>query len=719
VTDRPGELEARSVWARLRRRKVVQWGITYAAGAWIFLQGLEYAVETFGWPESIRALLTLALLFALPMVLVLAWYHGDKGQQRVTGGELAWIMMFGLLGIGGLWLYGGRSESPAPPPGRPTIASTHVLAEEQPSIAVLPFENRSRVPDDAFFVDGIHDDILTQLTKIGSLRVIARTSVEQFRNTRLSTRLIAEQLGVTNILEGGVQRAGDRVRINVQLIDGRTDAHIWAETYDHELTATNIFVIQSEVAARIASALEASLTTDERASVNTIPTDDLDAWLAYQLGKQRMARRTSESLAEAETFFARAIDLDPKFALAHVGLGNTLILQIDYSSAPRAENLARADKVISAALKLDQDLADAWASSALIRANDEEYDRAWEEFRRAIALNPNYATAYHWFSHWLGQRDRPSEALSYAEKSVELDPLSAIINVNLGEQLGRNGRFDEAELRYRKALEIDDSMPATYALLGRLRAYARDDLAGGVDFLEEAMRLDPGNPDHACWLATIYFDLGDDIKASEAIATALEHSPEEACVRTVSAGMKLYQQGVQATLPQASALGATDAKMARFMFAFADISRGRYESARARYADAYPGWLEEKPLQIDGGSWDDAVFFALVLQYCGETKLAGKILGASEQVINKNARLGATGYGIGDVKILALRGKKTEALAALREAKREGWRGPYWRWARDKEPTLASIRGEPEFKAIFAEIERDMSTQRAELAARR
>ena len=173
---------------------------------------------------------------------------------------------------------------------------------------MLPFENRSREADDAFFVDGIHDDILTQLSKVSALRVISRTSVEQFRDTKLAIRAIADQLGVTKILEGGVQRAGDRVRVTVQLIDAATDAHLWAENYDRELSAANIFAIQSEVAGAIAGALRATLSGDEKASVNAVPTQNLEAWEAYQLGKQRMAQRTSAALAEAERFFRRAID---------------------------------------------------------------------------------------------------------------------------------------------------------------------------------------------------------------------------------------------------------------------------------------------------------------------------------------------------------------------------------------------------------------------------
>jgi TolB-like protein/Tfp pilus assembly protein PilF len=728
----PAEPADEGMWARLRRRKVVQWGIVYAAGAWGFLQGLSYVSSTFDWPRQIQQLATLGLLIGLPIVLVLAWYHGDRGHQRVARTELAILTLLFLLGGGIFWRY--QSASDAPPTGAtPAVQSSStsttaqpvlaLAADARPSIAVLPFENRSDQGKDAFFVDGIHDDILTQLTKIGAMKVIARTSVEQFRDTTLSTKVIGEKLGVTRVLEGSVQRAGDRVRVTAQLIDTTSDAHLWAESYDRELTAANIFAIQSEVATSIASALETTLTAAEKARVNIVPTRDLAAWEAFQLGRQRMARRTAETLSDAEHFFQQAIDLDPKFALAYVGLSDSLTLQIEHAGAQEEVNLARADAAVATALELDPNLAEAWAASALIRSFRGQGDRADPLYRRAIALNPNYAAAYQRFSRNAGGIGHRDEALTAAEKAVELDPLSAIVNADLGRALVSVGRFDEAADRFRKANEIDPEMPMPYRQAGVLDAYARNRFADAVSLLQRAAALDPDNPLLEFFRARLYFDLGDDVAATRVIEAARKRWPDHGAVLMVSAEMHMYRGEWDAALKDTQRLLALDSWTADLDAVLlwlrdADLKQGNYQAARLRYAKAYPALFASTSPTIDGSNWQAAIDVAPVLRAAGEGAAAGALLNRAEQVVRTIPRLGVRGYGIADVQIHALRGDNAKALAALREAERAGWRGPYWRYSRDFDPCLASIRNEAEFKAVFADIERDMARQRAQLAAR-
>ena len=704
--------EGEGTWNRLTRRKVVQWGAAYAAGAWGFLQGLQYVSDAFGWPSQLRQVAILALLIGLPVALVIAWYHGDRGEQRVTATELTILTMLFVLGGGIFWRYQQVAVS------SPGAALATVRG---PSIAVLPFKNRSDQRKDAYFVDGIHDDVLTQLTKIGAIKVIARTSVEQFRNTKLTTKAIGERLGVGAVLEGGVQRAGDRVRISVQLVDTATDTHLWAENYDRELTAANIFAIQSEVAAAIAYALKATLTPSEMAQVRAVPTRSLQAWEAYQLGKQRMAHRASAGLSEAEQFFKKAIDLDPKFALAYVGLADALILQTYYVRTPSDATLARADAAAGAALQLDPKLAEAWTSSAKVASDNNQFDRAEPMFRKAIELNPNYATAHHWYSGFLADRDRMDEALGYAEKAAALDPLSAIINSNLATMLAASGRFAEAEARYRKAISIDPAMPLAYLSIVLLDAYVLNRFADAVPILKKACELEPDNPIPMLWQAGVLLDFGDVSNAIRSTRAIQKRWPDDGWVNSVAAIIYASQGDLNAAVRSAGKGLEIDPRdtFALFVLDIADFRKGDARTARSRYAQAYPELLAAAPPTIDASNYATAIALASVLQRTGEAERAKWLLDGSEQVIRtKPRRLGSEGYGILDVKMHALRGDKIKALTALREAKLAGWRGPLWHYARNIDPHLASIRNDPEFKAVFADIERDMASQRAELAAR-
>jgi TolB-like protein/class 3 adenylate cyclase len=242
-------------------------------------------------------------------------------------------------------------------PGAEDPAANEGTAQDRRSIAVLPFENMSRDAINEPFTLGIHDDLLTHLSKIGSLKTISRTSVLQYRDTTKTIPQIAGELGVATILEGGVQRAGDRVRINVQLIDAATDEHLWSETYDRQLTAPNIFAIQSEIATAIAEALRATLSQDEQRRLDSAPTQNLAAVETYFLGKQLLEDRTRESLSAAVQYFQQVIELDPGFALAHSGLADAYMLLPEYSvsidwKVAREESEAAANR----ALALDPDL---------------------------------------------------------------------------------------------------------------------------------------------------------------------------------------------------------------------------------------------------------------------------------------------------------------------------------------------------------------------------
>ena len=719
MTDTPAERGAESIWITLRRRKVVQWGLGYIAGAWALLQGIAFFADVFGWPHQSKRIGSLLLLVGLPIVLVLAWYHGDRGQQRISRSELGWLVVLAVLGGGVLWFFGNRGPTvTATSPTAtlsPPASTTAISTDARPSIAVLPFENRSREADDVFFVDGVHDDILTQLTKVGALKVIARTSVEQFRDTKLTTRQIGEKLGVTKVLEGGVQRAGDRVRVTVQLIDAASDAHVWAENYDRELTAANIFAIQSEVATAIAGALHTALSPAEKTRVNAIPTENLDAWEAYQLGRQRLAKRTSSSLTDAEKFFRQAIGLDPRFALAYAGLSNAIFLQIDYAGRPRDAAMQEAQGAADRALALDSNSAEAWAAAGLV-ALDRNQNRAEALLRRANNLNPNYAQALQWLSYSVSGPGRWDEAVEIAERAAALDPLSAITISWLGHAHGNAGHFDRALVALKRTVTIDPDLPEGYAGIGRVYRYGLGRPDAAVPWYEKAHAFDPGNPEYAAELARAHWDLGNRLETERWLRQALSTGEDAASVHALTA--VLYRDSGDDKAARQHAQRAVDLDPG-FLFVLReyDLLAHDYATARGRYEKAYPQLFRDGLTKLTFDERNIAIELAYVLQHTGDAERTRVLLDLSEAALASTPRLGWIGYRIADAQIAALRGDKVVALTRLREAEQARWRSD-WRYYRDFDPALESIRNEPEFKAIFADIERDMARQRAALAAR-
>ncbi len=317
---------------------------------------------------------------------------------------------------------------------------------EEPSIAVLPFENMSQDAINEPFTIGIHDDLLAHLSRIGSIKTISRTSVLQYRDTTKTIPQIASELGVATILEGGVQRAGDRVRINVQLIDAAADEHLLSDTYDRQLTAANIFAIQSEIAMRIAEALRATLSQEEQQRLESAPTQNLAAVETYFLGKQLLERRTRESLSAAVEYFQQVIALDPNFALAHSGLADAYMLLPEYSAdMDRKVAQEKSEAAANRALALDPDLPEVLSSMGWNRLIH-YYD--WREaealLRRALQVQSNNTNALHWLSHVLSWEGRHAEAIETARRAVEVDPLSGLMRMNLSYILMDAGDFDTA-----------------------------------------------------------------------------------------------------------------------------------------------------------------------------------------------------------------------------------------------------------------------------------
>src|SRR6516162_5852634 len=355
------------------------------------------------------------------------------------------------------------------------------------SIAVLPFENLSEDKSNAYFADGIQDEILTRLSKIADLKVISRTSTEKYKSKPDNLREIAKQLGVSNILEGSVQKAADQVRVSVQLINATTDGHLWAEIYDRKLT--DIFKVESDIAKTIAETLQAKLTGSEEHAISVKPTADAAAYQLYLKGRFFWGRRTGDNILKAIEYFEEAIRQDPNYALAYAGLAEAWITLPGHASARLRDVKPKAKEAALKSLQIDDTLAEAHTALAQILFFDLDFAGAIKEFKRAIDLDPNYATAHHWYANGpllaLGRFD---EAISEGERAIELDPLSPIINVNQANNYIMAGRYDEAIQQIRKALELDPEFGYAHSNLG-LALELKGDLPGAIAEFRRAHQL--------------------------------------------------------------------------------------------------------------------------------------------------------------------------------------------------------------------------------------
>ena len=428
--------------------------------------------------------------------------------QRMTGWlkrSVIGLALFFLIVIGSA-LWRGRSASNASRPAN--------TAPEK-SIAVLPFENLSDDKENAYFVAGVQDEILSNLAKIAELKVISRTSANLYKsgNPR-NLREIGEQLGVAHLLEGSVQRAGDRLRIHVQLIDARTDTHLWAQTYDRSVS--DVFTIQGEIAQAVVQHLQATLTKSEKNAFANRPTANFKAYEAWLEGRYFWNKRTPDGYQQALARFRTAIEIDPGYAEAYVGLADANAFLAAHDMPDQREAATRVRELLDKALELDPTLGEAHASLGLLAMNNDwDWAKAESEFKRAIELNPNYATAHQWYGEFLAYMGRFDQAIAAITRAHELDPLSAIINTDAGKIRTLARRYDDAITHYQAALKIDPDFAQAHGLLGLVYAY-QGKYRMAVEELQKVRDWQTG-PAYLAWLANVHAMAGNQAEARQTI----------------------------------------------------------------------------------------------------------------------------------------------------------------------------------------------------------
>jgi len=471
----------------LRRRKVYRVAIAYIVVSWALAQGLAQVLPVFDISNSVIRVVIALLLIGFPVALVLAWVFDVTSQGiRATSTPSVPVArrrrnLIMLIAIGviisvaaGFFLL-------------PRASARKV----DKSIAVLPFQNLSDEKENAYFADGMQDDILTNLSKIGDLKVISRTSVMSYRDGARNAREIGKSLGVGTLLEGSVRRSGNRVRVNVQLINANNDEHIWAEDYDRELT--DVFAIQTDLAQKIASALQAKLSPNEKARLDRRPTRDSDAYLLYVQahGYANRPDRFRDTSLKAEELFEQAIKLDRNFAAAYAGL-SMVESWLYHESEPIPAHREKARLNAEESLRLQPNLPEGHLALGFsYYYGDRDYERALSEFEIAKRDLPNEADAYSAIAAIQRRQGKWAESTANFEKAVSLDPKNANVLFNLGLNYMAQRDFETADKIFDRAIAAD---PQAFASRGMKSALAIA-WKGDVGFVEKQLSLVPGEFD--------------------------------------------------------------------------------------------------------------------------------------------------------------------------------------------------------------------------------
>jgi TolB-like protein/Tfp pilus assembly protein PilF/predicted Ser/Thr protein kinase len=389
------------------------------------------------------------------------WPAAGAVRERLRGmRRVALTAAAGLVAVLGILLglnVGGLRER---------LLQRAVPAPQIQSLAVLPLENLSRDPEQEYFADGMTEALTTELSKIGALKVISRTSAIQYKGAKKPLPEIAKELSVDALVEGSVLRAGNRVRISAKLIRAATDTHMWAQSYERDLR--DVLALQSEVARAIVEEIQIKLSPQEASRLRTARAVKPEAYDAYLKGRYFWNKRDRESVMRGLKYFQQAVGLDPTYALAHAGVADSYtILGADYRLPP-GEAFPKAEAEALEALRIDDTAAEAHASLALIKQQEWDWTGAETEFKSAVALNPGYASAHQWYSLSLSVAGRHEEAVMEAQRAAELDPLSTIISLNMGEVLYFARRYAEARQAIERTLEVSPDFSAARHCLGLL-----------------------------------------------------------------------------------------------------------------------------------------------------------------------------------------------------------------------------------------------------------
>lgn len=451
-------------WKELKRRKVIRVITVYAAAAFVILELISIIIEPLRLPEWTLQMVIVLLVIGFILSVILSWVYdvtpegiektksaadtiSNKPQPASKGWKIATLVsVLIIIAFVVFYILGNNKRSSD-------------ISKLEKSIAVLPFNNLSEEKGNEHFVDGIVEDLLNRISVIEELKVISRTSSDMFRERGMKSILeIADELDVSFIVEGSVQRYGDKARITVQLIDAINDDHIWAKNYDREIV--DVFKTQSEIAMQIATELRMILTSKQKTHIQENRTINVKAFELYQMGRFYWNKRTGDGYNTSIEYFNKAIEEDPDYGLAYAGLADTYNLMALQGWIDEQEGRDKSVELAIKALTLNEDLAEAYTVlGSIYDYVDWDWENAEQAFKRALEINPNYATAHHYYSEHLSILGQHEKARMQIDKALELDPLSFVIRHVSAKLYYNRGRFEEALAEIQKCNELQENHP--------------------------------------------------------------------------------------------------------------------------------------------------------------------------------------------------------------------------------------------------------------------
>lgn len=632
----------RRFWDELRRRRVIQVAIYYGAFSWVLIQVGDVMFDAFE-ISHLQRLLVVGLVAAFPVVLLLSWVFDvtPGGIERTPPLE----------------------TSPDAPAG---------------SLAVLPFANLSDDSENEYFSDGLSEEIRNRLAGIPGLRVAARTSSFSFKGRHEDVREIGRSLNVAVVLEGGVRKQAGAVRISVQLVNAKDGYQIWSENFERKLE--DIFRLQSEVAQAVTR--KVSPLSGARLSLLAHPaTKNYDAYNLYLRGRHHFHRRTVSSLHRAVVYFEQAIELDTDYALAWSGLGDacTLLSTRYYGSDSVMQSVAKALPAALRAIELVPGLAEAHATLGLVRENQGDLVAAEQSLRHSLDLNPAYTMGMVWLSLVLVQQGKFLDAAKFNVEALQLDPLSPIINVNVGFDALRYGDLALAKARFATAIEMDSDFPVTHYGMARVLSLEMQ-MEPALKAIDDAIRCAPQRAYYHSRKGLMLFQAGQTDEALSSLKKAWTMSPDNPYDADLVVAQYMVN-GDRSSLERV-ARGLDKRSFTAEQRGQAFIALGEFAAAREHYGMAVLDQRQELiDLITDNWIWrlphviNRAHLWLLDDDARGRSELEG-LLGKLEDLAAQGIVNPLANYWAGCANRLLLR--DVEAQKSFEEARKTGWHQPWW-----------------------------------------